>query len=81
MLSVKRREFVTLLGGAVVAWPFAARTQETVKKIGFLNPSPFTIHATYAVFSDALRGLGWIEGKNLAVERRSAENQLERCPL
>jgi putative ABC transport system substrate-binding protein len=78
---MNRREFITLLGGAAAAWPVAARAQQdAVKTIGFLNPAPLTLHATYTVFSDALRELGWIEGKNLAIVRRSAENQLERLP-
>ena len=79
--AVKRRAFITLLAGATAAWPLLAQAQqEAVKTIGFLNPAPFTLHATYAVFSDALRELGWIEGKNLVIVRRSAENQLERLP-
>jgi putative tryptophan/tyrosine transport system substrate-binding protein len=77
---VRRREFITLLGGAAVAWPLAARAQQPGKiyTIGLLSPAPFTL--SYAAFSDALRELGWIEGRNLAFERRSAENRLERLP-
>jgi putative ABC transport system substrate-binding protein len=80
---MRRREFIAGLGGATAtAWPLAARAQQAGKiyTIGLLNAAPFTVVAAYTVFSDALRELGWIEGKNLAFERRSAENRLERLP-
>jgi putative tryptophan/tyrosine transport system substrate-binding protein len=77
---MKRREFITLLGGAAAASPIAAHAQQPGKiyTIGLLSPAPFTLG--YTAFSDALRELGWIEGRNLAFERRSAENRLERLP-
>src|SRR5262245_14721410 len=77
---LKRREFVTLLGGALAAWPVTARAQQSRKiyKIGYLSPS------TRSPFSrplfDALRELGWSEGKNITFEHRYAENRLERLP-
>jgi putative tryptophan/tyrosine transport system substrate-binding protein len=76
---MRRREFVTLLGGAA-AWPIAARAQQARKayKIGLLNAGSEPL-ATKSLF-DALSELGWIEGKNLAFERRWAENRLERLP-
>jgi putative tryptophan/tyrosine transport system substrate-binding protein len=77
---MKRREFITLLGGAA-AWPLAARAQqpEKMRTIGYLSPrasgssSPFV-----PVFLRALLELGWIEGKNVTFERRYAENRFER---
>jgi putative tryptophan/tyrosine transport system substrate-binding protein len=76
---MKRREFITLLGGAA-AWPIAARAQQARKayKIGLLNAGSEPL-ATKSLF-DALSELGWIEGKNLAFKRRWAENRLERLP-
>jgi putative ABC transport system substrate-binding protein len=71
---MKRREFITLIGGAAVAWPFAARAQQTGKvwRIGFLGPSlevP-SISAQYQAFLAQLRELGFSEGQNLIVEYR-----------
>jgi ABC-type uncharacterized transport system substrate-binding protein len=71
---MKRRGFITLLGGAAVAWPFAARAQQTGKvwRIGFLGPSlevP-SISAQYQAFLAQLRELGFSEGQNLIVEYR-----------
>src|SRR5262245_23234111 len=83
---MRRREFITLLGGATAAWPFAARAQQSRDKrtIGYLSPatSPSTpaFTALGAAFSNALRDLGWIEGQNISIERRYAENRLERLP-
>jgi len=80
---MKRREFSTLLGGATVTWPLAARAQQTAMPVvGYLNP------ATPEGFSDYLRALrqglkesGYVEGENLAIEYRWAENAPERLPL
>ena len=83
--QLKRREFITLVGGAA-AWPLAARAQQARNKrtIGYLSPatSPATpaFTALGAAFSNALRDLGWIEGQNISIERRYAENRLERLP-
>jgi len=75
---IGRREFITLLGGAAAAWPVAARAQQDVKTIGLFSAGPFTTTANYTVLYDALRDLGWIEGKNLKFVRRSADNRLDR---
>jgi putative ABC transport system substrate-binding protein len=76
---MNRREFITLIGG-VAAWPLAVRAQQVGKiyTIGWLNPAPFALHAIYAALYDGLRELGWIEGKNFAFERRSAEDHPEQ---
>jgi putative tryptophan/tyrosine transport system substrate-binding protein len=77
---VKRREFITLLGGAA-AWPLAAHAQQTGKiyHIGFLANDP-TIPAQPAgeAFLDGLRESGFIEGNNIIIERRFAEGRLDR---
>jgi ABC-type uncharacterized transport system substrate-binding protein len=77
---VKRREFISLIGGAAATWPLMARAQQAGKihKVGYLSPSVPNVF-TPRLFDD-LRELGWIEGKNVAFERRFAENRLERLP-
>jgi putative tryptophan/tyrosine transport system substrate-binding protein len=80
MLDMKRRDFITLLGGAA-AWPLAARAQQTGKlpTIGFLGGStPSTANQWVAAFAQRLRELGWIEGRTVAVEYRWAEGRSER---
>src|SRR6516225_908004 len=80
-VTIGRRELLAALGGAA-AWPLAARAQQARKThtIGFLSPSMavFTPYST-GLFN-TLTGLGWIEGQNIAIERRYAENRLERLP-
>src|SRR5205807_5811706 len=75
----KRREFITLLGGAAAAWPLAARAQQAgkIRTIGILNAGSAGVPSA-VVLPDALRELGWIEGKNIVFERRYAENRVER---
>ena len=79
---MKRREFITLLGGAAVAWPIAARAQQVGKlpTIGFLGgQTPSTAGQWLAAFEQRLRELGWIEGRNVAIEVRWAEGRSERA--
>jgi putative ABC transport system substrate-binding protein len=81
MSDMKRREFITLIGGAAVAWPFAARAQQSGKlaTIGCLVPGTPSSHGQwFAVFVQRLRELGWIEGRTVAVEYRWAEGRSER---
>jgi len=79
---MRRREFITLLGGAVVAWPLAARAQQSPKlpTIGFLGQSTPVIESRrLAAFLKRLRELGWIEGRTVAIEYRWAEGRSERA--
>jgi putative ABC transport system substrate-binding protein len=81
---MRRREFITLLGGAAVAWPFAAYAQQdpAIWRIGFLTPRSRPNPPAHDSFSDAfLQGmadLGYREGKNLAVEWRYADGDYKR---
>jgi putative tryptophan/tyrosine transport system substrate-binding protein len=79
---MKRREFITLLGGTAVAWPFVARAQQpSMPVIGFLTfkasgDSP----QLEAAFRQGLKDTGFVEGQNVAIEFRYAGNQNERLP-
>jgi putative tryptophan/tyrosine transport system substrate-binding protein len=78
---VKRRSFITLLGGAAAAWPVAARAQQPAKipTIGFLGAGTSSSYGPWvAAFDKRLRELGWIEGRNVAMEHRWAEGRHER---
>ena len=75
-----RREFITLLCGAAAAWPLAARAQQAGKQptIGFSGAAPSIESQRIAAFVQRLRELGWIDGRNLAIEYRWAEGRDER---
>jgi putative ABC transport system substrate-binding protein len=78
---MRRREFITLLGSTTVAWPLAARAQQSAKlpTIGFLSPaSPASWTSWTNAFVKRLRELGWIEGHTVAIEYHWAEGRSER---
>ena len=84
--KIKRREFITLLGGAM-AWPLAARAQQAgdresagqMPRVGWLWPGRSAGNSSeFAGFQQGLRELGYVEGKNIIVEYRFGENSMER---
>src|SRR5262245_13051984 len=75
---MRRREFITLLGGAAAAWPLAARAQQ-FRRIGVLVSTGTTDPSYLAAFVQALRKFGWIDGQNLRLDIRWHENDPARA--
>ena len=79
---MRRRTFITLLGGAAVGWPLAARAQQrAMPVIGYLDPtSPGDFAEPHRGFLQGLKETGFVEGENVAISYRFAENQTDRLP-
>jgi putative ABC transport system substrate-binding protein len=79
---MKRRQFITLVGGAVAAWPVAARGQQpAMPVVGFITAgSLLALRRHIAAFREGVRETGHVEGQNVAIELRSADGQLDRFP-
>src|SRR5260370_36151652 len=79
----RSREFIPLIGGAAIAWPLAARAQQqpTMPVIGFLHPSSPEPNADrLRAFSQGLKEAGFVEGLNVAIESRWAQDHNDRLP-
>ena len=79
---MRRREFITLLGGAALAWPVAARGQETAKRptIGYLgSTTPAANNSWKVAFSQRLRELGWVEDRTVTITYRWADGYADRA--
>ena len=80
---MKRREFITLIGGGVAAWPLAvgAQTPPKIPRVGFIAGSnPAATEHTVGAFQQRLRELGYVEGQTIVLEVRWAEGRMERIP-
>ena len=79
---MRRREFITLLGGTVTAWPLALRAQQPATPvIGFLNGRGSDDQPQLlAAFHQGLKDIGFLDGQNVTIEYRWAENQYDRLP-
>jgi hypothetical protein len=82
MTCIGRRDFITLLGGAAVAWPLAARAQPAGQPlVGLLSPLSATAAGrNIAAFRQGMRDLGYMEGRNVAFALRFAEGDVTRLP-
>jgi putative ABC transport system substrate-binding protein len=81
MIWLQRREFITLLGGAAAVWSITARAQQPMPVIGFLHSqSPEGFTEPLRGFRQGLKDTGYIEGENVSIEYRWADNQTDRLP-
>ena len=76
---MRRREFITLIGGAAAAWPLVARAQQAMPVIGLLTPV-LQIEEHLRGFQQGLQRAGFVDGDNVSILYRSADNEMDRFP-
>ena len=79
---MRRREFISLLGGTVVSWPLAVRAQQPAKvpRVGILSPAASETAATLTAFREGIRNLGYIEGQTIALDFRLSKGMMDALP-
>ena len=81
-VTIGRRELLVALGGAAAAWPLVARAQQAMPVIGYLESrSPDGMTDRLRAFRQGLKDTGYVEGENVRIEYRWAENQVDRLPM
>src|SRR5450759_3078201 len=81
-IQLGRREFITMLGGAVGAWPLVAHAQQKLHRVGFMGNSTTALETNLVdAFREGLRELGYEEGRNIVIEYRWADGKYERFPM
>ena len=82
MLDLRRRQFITLLGGTAAAWPLAARAQRTgtIARLGYLSTANPRSAPFFRAFEQRLRDLGYIDGENIIIEYRNVEGDVDKLP-
>ena len=81
--DMRRREFISLLGGGAATWPLAARAQQKAKVARYRLPFPYASphEKHFNAFRDGLRALGYVEGQNIVIEQRYAAGAFERLQM
>ena len=79
---MKRRKFITLIGGAAAAWPLGAPAQQPAKvpRVGILSPAASETAATLTAFREGIRDLGYIEGQTIALDFRLSKGIMDALP-
>jgi putative ABC transport system substrate-binding protein len=79
---MRRRKFITLVGGAVATWPLAAQAQQTAKipRVGILSPAASETAATLAAFRKGIRDLGYVEGQTIVLDFRLSKGDYDAFP-